>query len=696
MTYTASQRFLQRLSCHLACVVIAIGVLVVSGWLLNLPVLKSISPRFVAMNPLTAIFLILGGLTLRRLAMRPADWFIRVFALIIVLVNAAKLGQYFFGLDFNLDQLLFHAGTSPAPNFPANEIAPNTALTFFLCGLGLLLMDVETRRGFRPAQALFLSAAFIVLVALIGYAYSVLPLYSIGSAIPMALNTAIAFALFCLAGLSARPASGMMRIITSNTTGGAMARRLLPAAILIPFLLGALRLFGERKDYFDIKFGASLFAVANTVIFTALIWINAKLLFIAEHEKARAERRLAAQYAVTRALAEFPADAARKVLETFGSTVEWQFGALWSVDEKANVLRCQTTWHADDADVADFESKTCRRVLNRGEGLAGRVWNSGQPEWIEDVTRDKNFSRVPIAVKAGLHGALAFPLQFDTTTFGVMEFFSRDVELRDESLLQTVGAIGSQIGQFIERRRAEDQLKQTTAELERSNTELQQFAYVASHDLTEPLRMVVSYLQLLADRNQSKLDAESQEFIGYAVDGAKRMQALINDLLAYARVDIRGRQFEPTNCEDALLVALANLKIAIQESNATIEHESLPTVNGDRIQLTQIFQNLIGNALKFRGDTPLRIQISAKRNGGEWIFQVKDNGIGIETKNFARIFVLFQRLHTRQEYAGTGMGLAICKKIIERHGGRIWVESAPGEGSTFFFTLPVLNEANPK
>jgi hypothetical protein len=244
-----------------------------------------------------------------------------------------------------------------------------------------------------------------------------------------------------------------------------------------------------------------------------------------------------------------------------------------------------------------------------------------------------------------------------------------------------------------ERLKAMEKLKQTSTDLERSNTELQQFAYVASHDLTEPLRMITSYLELLSSRAQGKLGEEEREFIGYAVDGARRMRTLIQDLLAYARVDTRGRPLAPTDCEHVLEIVLANLEVAIDESGAVIEHERLPTVEGDNIQLAQVFQNLLGNAIKFRGNAPPRIHIGARRNNGEWLFHVKDNGIGIDPKNFSRIFVLFQRLHTRQEYPGTGMGLAICKKIVERHGGRIWAESKPGEGTAFFFTIPARNEA---
>jgi light-regulated signal transduction histidine kinase (bacteriophytochrome) len=203
--------------------------------------------------------------------------------------------------------------------------------------------------------------------------------------------------------------------------------------------------------------------------------------------------------------------------------------------------------------------------------------------------------------------------------------------------------------------------------------------------------MITSYLELLNDRAREKLGAEEQEFIGYAVDGAGRMQALIQDLLAYARVDTRGRPLEPTDCEQVLETVLENLKVAIGEGHAVIEHERLPTVKGDRVQLAQVFQNLIGNAIKFHGKAAPRVRIGAHQDNGEWIFEVKDNGIGIDPKNFSRIFVLFQRLHTRQEYPGTGMGLAICKKIVERHGGRIWAESTPNAGASFFFTLPVDN-----
>ena len=239
-----------------------------------------------------------------------------------------------------------------------------------------------------------------------------------------------------------------------------------------------------------------------------------------------------------------------------------------------------------------------------------------------------------------------------------------------------------------ERKRAEEALKKTMADLERSNKELEQFAYVASHDLQEPLRMVASFTQLLAKRYRDKLDADANEFINYAVDGANRMQKMVNDLLSYSRVGHRGKSFEPTDCTGILNQALTDLNVAIDENEAVITHDALPVMMGDESQLVQLFQNLIGNGIKFRSKEAPRIHISAQESGNEWIFTVQDNGIGIDPQYNERIFMIFQRLHGREEYPGTGIGLAICKKIVECHGGRVWVDSQPGNGSTFYFTIP--------
>jgi two-component system sensor kinase FixL len=239
-----------------------------------------------------------------------------------------------------------------------------------------------------------------------------------------------------------------------------------------------------------------------------------------------------------------------------------------------------------------------------------------------------------------------------------------------------------------ERKRVEEDLRTAIEELARSNLDLEQFAYVASHDLQEPLRAVAGCVQVLQRRYAGELDERAHELIAHAVDGVSRMQALIHDLLAYSRVGSRGQAFEPTDCGEVLAQALANLATAVEESAAVITSDELPVLRADRGQLAQLFQNLLANAIKFRGDRAPRIHVGARRRPGAWELSVRDNGIGVLPEYFDRIFVIFQRLHTRAEHPGTGIGLAVCKKIIERHGGRIWVESQPGEGTTMFFTVP--------
>lgn len=235
---------------------------------------------------------------------------------------------------------------------------------------------------------------------------------------------------------------------------------------------------------------------------------------------------------------------------------------------------------------------------------------------------------------------------------------------------------------------AELALKKISARLKASNQDLQQFAYVISHDLQEPLRMVSSYLQLLERRYRGEMDQDADEFIHFAVDGAQRMSAMIDGLLQYSRVESQAQPFVETDLETALEGALANLQLAIEESGAEVIHGPLPKVDGDAGQMQRLFQNLIGNAVKFRGKQSPQVRVEAVRQENVWVISVADNGIGISPEQVERIFVIFQRLHTRDDYPGMGIGLAVCKKIVESHGGRIWVESKEGEGSLFFFTLP--------
>jgi len=317
----------------------------------------------------------------------------------------------------------------------------------------------------------------------------------------------------------------------------------------------------------------------------------------------------------------------------------------------------------------------------------------GRPIWKlnvnEDTVREQVMARLAGTQPPGKELERIYRRK-DGTTFPAL--------IEDRLILDEKGCIKGircTIQDITERKGVEKALKKKTEELARSNEDLEQFAYVASHDLQEPLRMVTSYVQLLARRYEGKLDSDADEFIGFATDGAVRMRKLINDLLTYSRVGTQGKELSPTDSEAVLAQSVNDLKVAVEENAALVTHDPLPTVMADRSQLGQLFQNLIGNAIKFQGNEPPRVHISASRNGNGWTFSVRDNGIGIAAEYSERIFIIFQRLHSRQEYAGTGIGLAICKKIVERHGGRIWVESEVGKGTTFCFTLPEAVKTEP-
>ncbi len=316
-----------------------------------------------------------------------------------------------------------------------------------------------------------------------------------------------------------------------------------------------------------------------------------------------------------------------------------------------------------------------------------RVFVSGEPIIAEDVAADARIKRKR-QLEYGFLSCALLPLAVGNEVRGIIHLASRQTGYFIEEKKDYLMAIARLMGIVIENNELVQSSLRAAEELKRSNQELEQFAYVASHDLQEPLRMVTGYSQLLAKRYGGSLDQKAREYIGFAVDGAKRMQGLIEDLLTYSRVGSKGKAFASTDCEAVLGKTLAGLRVGIQECGATVTHDPLPTVIGDEFQLGQLFQNLLGNAIKYRNSNVPQVHVSCKQETEQWTFAVKDNGIGIEPQYRERIFQIFQRLHTREEYDGSGIGLAVCKKIVERHGGKIWVESELGKGATFYFTIP--------
>ena len=308
---------------------------------------------------------------------------------------------------------------------------------------------------------------------------------------------------------------------------------------------------------------------------------------------------------------------------------------------------------------------------------------------------DKENAIGPAGRKVGTKSYVAVPLFNNDVVVGALNIhsFEKNSFITDD--VNTLEIVGKQISIAIANAQKTEDLQLYSTKLEESNSELKQFAYVASHDLQEPLRMVGSYLGLLERRYKDKLDQDANDFIFYAVDGAKRMQILINDLLSYSRVSTKAKPFESANTEHIVKGALKNLEILIEESGAEVDYKNLPEeIVVDSTQVGQLIQNLVSNAIKFCKDRKPKVEIGVEDREGEWLFSVRDNGIGIDPENYERIFIIFQRLHGKGDYPGTGIGLSICKRIVERHGGKIWVESEQGEGSTFYFTVAKFKEGD--
>jgi len=427
--------------------------------------------------------------------------------------------------------------------------------------------------------------------------------------------------------------------------------------------------------------------------------VRTRALFHDITERKRAEEALRHRLGLEQLFADV---SSRFVSNDIGSWDESAEEALAEIGEFAGVDRCylfrfsadnawMTNTHEWCAPGIESQKEQLQQVpVSEFEWLASRL-RVGQMACVPSVREMPMEARLERSwlIEHGIRSLLLLPLRVGGRTLGFIGFDSCRVEKRwsddDIILLRTIGEV---LAGALARREAEEALAARGAELERSNRELEEFAYVASHDLQEPLRMVGSYTELLARRYRDRLDEEANEFIAYAVDGVQRMQGLINDLLTYSRVGSRGREPEPTDSNAVLARALKNLELAIEDAGAEVEHDDLPEVMADPRQFEQLLQNLLGNAVKYRGSEPPRIRVAAERRNGCWEFSVRDNGIGIDPSYAERVFVVFQRLHGRDEYQGNGIGLSVCKRIVERHGGRIWFESEPGQGTTFHFTLP--------
>ncbi|ELY36461.1 sensor histidine kinase [Natronorubrum tibetense] len=365
-------------------------------------------------------------------------------------------------------------------------------------------------------------------------------------------------------------------------------------------------------------------------------------------------------------------------------TIGTEYATLSRVHEDADEYIFEAVDTPTDADIeagdtAPLSQTSCERAVSSEETLVLRDIETDTPELADRAA----------TAEWGISCYLGTPITVDGEVYGTFCFY--DMEARSEAFtdweVTFVELLGNWVSYELERERYQ-------RKLEASNERLEQFAYTASHDLQEPLRMVSSYLGLIERQYGDELDADGEEFLEYAVDGAERMRDMIDGLLAYSRIETRGDPFEPVDLNAVLAAVRDDLQFRIEEAGADLSAASLPRVHGDGEQLRQVFQNLLTNALTYSGDETPRIYVDAERTGGEWTISVSDAGIGIDPDDQERIFDVFERLHSHEEHAGTGIGLALCERIVERHGGEIWVDSEPGDGTTFLFTLPAAETAN--
>lgn len=802
-----------RIAQTAASLVVAIGCLVLVGWLFDVTFLKSVVAGLVTMKPNTALGFVFAGAgcllaALHRTDPRSLRWR-SAAAMAVTALGTLTLFEWMTGIDLGIDQLLFQDDSTVAGSMSPGRMSPWSALNFMLFGAAILLLDVRKAAQHSTSQSLAMLGCFPMILSFLGYVFGASELYGAGLDAHIALHTNVAFVLLAVGIFAARPEwhadksalkdygiailavalAFLVRWMLWSVLGTSSPFLIHLHAIIIAAWYGGIRsgflatllsalgvAFFIREPRFSLEiadpaeqFGIAFFVFLGTGL--SLLVERAqkaeRLRLVSEVEtramraasaynRSLIEARLdplvvngpdgkitdvnAATEQMTgrarqeligtefadcftepdRARAAYQEAFREGIVRDYALEIRHQDGHVTPVLYNASVYRDDTGQvigvSAAARDISERNrneaelSASENRFRSLVEATSLLVWNTDPDGQIEDMPKWREFTgqsqeevrgsgwlqalhpddheRAETVWRKALAERSLYDVEYRVRRHdgAYREFLARGVPVLgvDSNVREWVGTCTD----ITERKSMEAALVQRAEALERSNKELEQFAYVASHDLQEPLRMIASYVELLAQRYQGKLDEKADKFIHYIVDGATRMQTLINDLLMFSRVATRGNPFTLTSAETSLADVLTNLKKAIADKEASVTHDPLPDVMVDSTQFEQVLQNLIANALKFCEQKP-QVHLGAVRQGDEWLFSVRDNGIGIAKEHMSRLFVIFQRLHTRSEYVGTGIGLAVCKKVVERHGGRIWIESQPGQGSTFFFTIPI-------
>lgn len=648
------QIYLSKHACFLSLSVLIGAILVLVGWLFDIEILKRPVRRTISMNPTTALCFILSATSLLLFAYRYNKQ-CRIISLtlgiIVMIIAELRILNSIVPFIPAPDRILFASKLSAEAQFLAgsNRMPLNTATSFLVTAIVLVMLHFRGKRKKIILQAIATLIALMSLFSILGYVYNAPEFNNLLSDLPMALHTGIFFFLLAIAMLLVYPTQGMVAVTSSTYSGGMMARRLIPFAIIIPVFLGFLRLLSHWHNLFSIEFGLMLLIMGIIILFILFIWYTAVVLN-KRHQKNQQQ--------------------IRESNDLF-SSLFYKSPVMSAITDAAT----GRFMDVNDAYLAfcGFEKEN---MIGKTAFELGLFIDENDRSKIIDVV-NRHTSARNMEVRMNINNEI--------------KWLSINI---DKLILYDRPCYLSAMIDITNRKKGaeylEAKIRQRTAELERKNRELEQFAYVASHDLQEPLRTTTSFVWFLNEKYKGRLDAEADQVLTYMVQGSERMKTLIKDLLDYSRIG--GKiELSDIDCNEIMKEVLADLDIAIKEANATILIDPLPKLKGYSTELKLLFQNLISNALKFRRkDIAPVIHISSMQKNNHWQFAISDNGIGIDDKFKERIFVIFQRLHVQSEYKGSGIGLAHCKKIVELHQGTIWVESTPGQGSTFYFTIQIM------
>lgn len=680
MDYPVNERIIasfQKYSKGAAIALIVIGIATLVGWAFDITVLKSIRSDWTPMAANSALCFILSGaallllLQLSEIGKRkklksdastpltesnqaelnaPLSYKIVIYScvLIITLIALLTLVEYLFSINLGINDLIFTSHFNNKNLLSSGRMAWITALNFLFNAVFLFFFNIKNTCVYRVLQGLVILAAGLSFLVFLSYLYYASNFLAPINNVNVAFDTSISFILLTSGILFANPERGIMTIVSSDTLGGKLIRKYFPTLIIILIVFSELRYLGEEFGFYNNEFGLAMMIIFSITIISFIFWRAAN--FLGEE------------------------DIKGRILEKERRASEQKFQTAFNLGSVPMAIQNLT-----DRKFTEVNEVSLKLLGFKRDEVIGRT-----PDELHliDTTINEQLTKL-LSEKGALHNIETELYKKSGEKINTI-ISSEVIELDDQKYNQSV------IIDITEKKKAEDELKQKTNELSEMNKDLEQFVYIASHDLQEPLRTISNFVGLLDETFSEKADEDTKQYLQFILIATSRMQHQIKGLLDFTR-DRKTIPFVSVDLNKILKEAITDLDITIKENNAKITHATLPVLVGCEEELKQLFLNLISNALKFRKKNVIpEIEITFEEKDIEYLFAIKDNGIGIEEKHFDKLFIIFQRLNITDQYEGTGIGLAICKKIINLHNGKIWVKSKLGEGCTFYFTISKL------